>query len=140
MLEYVFFNADPCARFRSFLEERGLPSSLAEGDPELVVQVDEERVDDELADAIEARYDELFELDQRLYEASLGPPADNYQTSGVVVNLEDGRAVYAGVRPDLLRKVLQALSPEELGELVEAIAEAVENPDERSLCERPSSP
>jgi len=137
MLEYVFFNAEPCEQFRTFLGERGVASGLTEGELELVVQVEEAIVDDALADIIDARYDELFGLDQRLYEAELAR-ADNFQSSGVVVNLKDGRAVYAGVRPDLLGKVMQALSPEELGELVDAIVEAVESPDERSLCKRGS--
>ena len=78
----------------------------------------------------------MFELDQRLYEAALERSSDNYQASGVVVNLKDGRSVYAGVRPDLLGKVMQALSPEEVGELVDAIANAVETPDDRSLYKR----
>jgi len=139
MLEYVFSNAEPCEQFRAFLGERGVASGIAKGELELIVQVEEANVDDTLADLIDARYDELFELDQRLYEAELSRASDNYQASGVVVNLKDGRAVYAGVRPDLLGKVMQALSPEELGELVDAIAGAVEDPDERSLCKRVSS-
>jgi len=139
MLEYVFFNSEPCEQFRAFLAERGVMSSLTKGELELIVQIEEASVDDALADLIDARYDELFELDQRLYEAGLARATDNHQASGVVVNLRDGRAVYAGVRPDLLCKVIQALSPEELGELVDAIVEAVESPDDRSLCKRGSN-
>jgi hypothetical protein len=135
MLEYVFFNPEPCARFRGFVEEKGVPSSLARGELELIVQLDEGDVDDALADIIDAHYDEMFALDQRLYEADLGSSAGCH-TSGVVVNLADGRSVYAGVRPDLLAKVMQALSARELGELVEAIVDAVEVPDERGLCRR----
>jgi acylphosphatase len=136
MLEYVFFNEEPCARFRDFLAERDLPSSLAQGELETLVQVEEERVDDDLADEIDAFYDQMLELDQGLYEQALEQDAEHYSASGVVVNLRDGRSVYAGVRPALLAKVMEALSPDELGDLVDAIVAAVEDPDERTFCQR----
>ena len=36
----------------------------------------------------------------------------------------------------LMQRLLTAISPEELGELVNVIVDAVENPDERSFCQR----
>jgi len=136
MLEYVFFNEEPSGRFRDFLADRGVPSRLAQGDPELLVKVDEDCVDDALADEIDAFYDQMLERDQRLYEQALEQSTEHYSASGVVVNLSDGRAVYAGVRPALLAKAMEALTPEELGELVDAIVAAVESPDERTFCQR----
>jgi hypothetical protein len=78
----------------------------------------------------------MFELDQRLYEETVPDSPESYHASGVVVNLKDGRTVYAEVRPALLSKVMGAISPEELGELVDAIVQAVEDPDERTFCQR----
>jgi hypothetical protein len=40
------------------------------------------------------------------------------------------------VSPALLNKVMQALDPRELGELVTAVVDAVENPDQRTFCQR----
>jgi hypothetical protein len=136
MLEYVFFNAEPRARFCAFLSERGIEATLAEGETELLVQVHEDAVDDQLADALDAYYDEMFALDQEIHGRHAATGGDEYQGSGVVVNLKDGTAVYAEIPPALLNKVMQALTLSELSDLVNAIADAVENPDPRSLCQR----
>jgi hypothetical protein len=136
MLEYVFFNAEPCSRFCSFLREIGLESTLTEGEPEIIVGVEEDRVDDAMADALDTFYDEMFALDQSLHEEASDDSCDQYQAAGVVVNLKDGRAVYADIPPAILAKVMQALSLPELSDLVNAIVTAVEHPDPRSLCQR----
>ncbi|MCG7877625.1 MAG: hypothetical protein JAY75_10985 [Candidatus Thiodiazotropha taylori] len=52
------------------------------------------------------------------------------------VTLADGRIVQAVIDPKLMQRLLGAVSPRELGEFVDAIAAAVENPDERPLCQR----
>jgi hypothetical protein len=136
MLEYVFFSDEPRRRFVEFLSEKGIEAALDEREIERVIMVPEEEVTDVLADEIEAFYDEMFELDQQLYEENVPDSPESYHASGVVVNLKDGRAVYADVRPALLRKVMQGISPMELGELVDAIVQAVEDPDERTFCQR----
>jgi hypothetical protein len=136
MLEYVFFNAEPCERFCAFLREMGIEPTLAEGDPERLVQVDENLVDDDLADTLDAFYEEMFELDQAIYHQEAVPGGRDSVRSGLVVNLKDGTAVYADVPPALLSKVVAALSLEELSDLVNAIVDAVEHPDPRSLCQR----
>lgn len=136
MLEYAFFSAEPCERFCRFAENCGLRPQVERGDPETVVRLDEQAVDDELADLIDAFYDDMFMLDQALFEEAADGSGDDYQAAGVVVNLGDGRAVYADVPPQLLGKVMQALSPEDLASLVAAIVDAVEAPDERTLCQR----
>ncbi len=136
MLEYVFFHEEPRTRFQHYLSELNIGWIQVDGDPESLVQVAEDEVDDALADRIEAVYDELFSADQALYDASLPESAEHYAGSGLVVNLKDGRSVYADLSPVLLNRVLSAVSPEELGTLVDAIVSAVENPDERSFCQR----
>jgi len=136
MLEYVFFHADPCARFCAFVREKGLEPSITEGEPEFIVGVEEDGVDDDMADALDGFYDEMFALDQGLYEQAAEALQDGYQAAGVVVNLQDGRAVYADIPPAILAKVTQALTLPELSDLVNAIVTAVEHPDSRSLCQR----
>ena len=79
-----------------------LEPSLTEGEPELIVGVEEDLVDDAMADALDGFYDEMFALDQGLYEHAAEASPDDYQTAGVVVNLQDGRAVYADIPPDIL--------------------------------------
>ena len=136
MLEYVFFNDEPCRRFVQFLSQKELQATLDEREIERVIMLPEEEITDALADEIDAFYDEMFELDQQLYEETEPDSPESYHASGVVVNLKDGRAVYADVTPALLSKVMETLAPEELGELVDAIVQAVEDPDERTFCQR----
>jgi hypothetical protein len=136
MLEYVFFNAEPCARFCTFLREQGIEPTLAEGELERLVQVEEDLVDDDLADTLDAYYEDMFALDHAIYSQEAVSGGHEYAASGLVVNLKDGTAVYADVPPALLGKVMAALTLEELSDLVNAIVGAVENPDPRSLCRR----
>lgn len=136
MLEYVFFNEEPCVRFRQFLSDKGLVSELDERDPEKVVLVSESAVDDDLADEIDGFYDEMFDLDQSLHESGTPDSPEDYHAAGVVVNLNDGRAVYAEVAPALLSRVMSLLEPQDLNDLVAAVVDAVENPDERTFCQR----
>lgn len=136
MLEYVFFNTEPCDRFCAFLKEQGLNCETQQGDPGMVVRLDEDAVDDALADVIDSRYDELFALDQEIFDEGTGQTSEDYHAAGVVVNLADGRAVYAEVPPALLSKIMQSLTPPELGTLVDAVVDAVEHPERRTFCQR----
>ena len=136
MLEYVFFEQEPRERFQGFLAEQGIDWTLETRDPETLVVIDDATIDDELADRIEDLYDELFDMEQAIYEASIPKSPDHYTGTGVVVNLKDGRAVYANLPPELLNRVLTVVSPEELGTIVDAIVSAVEDPDERTFCQR----
>ena len=95
-----------------------------------------ETLSESLDNEVEAYYDELMAWNQTLFEQEAGFGGDHFDAAGVVVNLADGRAVYADVPSALLSKIMSALSPEELGELVNAIVDAVENPDPRGLCQR----
>jgi hypothetical protein len=132
MLEYIFFAKEPCERFVSFLSARSVSVAREHNDEGYLVRVPE-TLDDACLDEIEACYDELMDLDQLLMEQG---GDDSAHKAGITVNLADGRTVYACIAPELLNKVLRAVTPEELGELVDAIVDAVENPDQRSLCGR----
>ena len=92
--------------------------------------------DDDLMDAIEAFYDEMLDLNEALYIEDLEEEGEHIHTAGVSVNLNDGRTVQAPIPPELLNRVLQVISTDELGRFINAIVDAVENPDERSVCRR----
>ncbi len=84
---------------------------------------------------LEDYYDELVDMDRLLAEQQ-DDSSGNIHAAGINICLKDGRHVYASVSPDLLNKVMQSISTDELNTLVCAITEAVENPDESSLCQR----
>lgn len=136
MLEYVFFHEQPVRLFCRFLTELGLSPGEMDAGESWLVTLDEESVDDETADRIDLYYDQMFDLDQQLYDSGMQEDSENFGSAGVVVNLNDGTSVYADVPPELLHKIMQALTPGELGDLVNAIVDAVEKPDSRPLCKR----
>lgn len=135
MLEYVFFDPRPRDRFVRFVEEAGLAPGLEDDDGLLKVLLPED-IDDDLAERIENHYDEMMELGRELYEQEGEDDEVGYHTAGITVQLRDGSNVYAQVDPRLLGRIMEVLTPEEFNLVVNAIAEAVENPDARSLCQR----
>lgn len=136
MLEFVFFDDRPRRGFVEFLAQRQVPYVLETAEDSLLVAIPED-VDDALMAAVEARYDEMMTLDQSLFETASDDPG--HQAAGVVLNLATGEARYARVDPVLLGKIMAVLTPEELGDLVNAIVDAVENPDLRPLCKPPEA-
>ena len=91
--------------------------------------------DEVVLEKLEDYYDELMDIDRTLVEKQ-DDFSHNIHAAGITVQLKDGRNVYANVSPDLLSKVMQSISTDELNTLVCAITEAVEDPDESSLCQR----
>ncbi|MCG7928737.1 MAG: hypothetical protein N0C88_20510 [Candidatus Thiodiazotropha lotti] len=133
MLEYVFFDKRPWQDFVDYLKQLGLAIETAQDDDEWLVYVPEE-LDDETDEKIEARYETLLEMNERLIADQQG--GAHVELAGINVSLMDGRVVQAAVDPQLINRLLQVISVEELGELVSAVAQAVEQGDERSLCQR----
>jgi len=134
MLEYIFFNKKTCSLFAEFASSSGIKPIINFEDECYTAQLPEE-ADEEILEKLEDYYDELMDMDRNLAEEQEGSSNDVH-TAGITIQLKDGRNVYASVSPELLNKVMKSISTDELNTLVCAIAEAVENPDERSLCQR----
>ena len=137
MLDFVFFDPRPRQRFVDFLRAREIPFSESEDDETYGVGIPED-TDDDLMEEIEACYEEMMAFNQELFEAEADTEGAAH-AAGVVVNLASGDTVYARVDPGLLGRIMGALTPEELGDLVNAIVDAVENPDANPLCHKPDN-
>ncbi|MCW9013911.1 MAG: hypothetical protein OQL06_09015 [Gammaproteobacteria bacterium] len=137
MLEFIFFHQKPFKLFLAQLENRGLEftTTLDEAEDEYEVHMDE-NIDDDLLEEIEDIYDQLMDMNQQLVDQEEGDSASNYHLASITVTLADGTISHASIPPTLLSKIMQVITPEELGEIVTAIADAVENPDDRSMCQR----
>lgn len=137
MLEYIFFHQEPCDRFKQFLTDKGvelLQEGLDETDVQGLVVCIADDLAEPLSDEIEDYYDQMMELNEALVIQDEG---DGEMSSvGLSVSLADGRSVLASVDPDVLNRVLTVITHDELGKLVDVIADAVENPDQRPLCKR----
>lgn len=134
MLEYIFFDERPWQQFINFLEEKGLQPLSASEDQGFMVRLPED-TDDSLMDDIETYYDEMLDMNEALF-VEQADATEHVHTAGVSVNLNDGRSVQALVDPALLNRILDVLSTDELGRFINSIVDAVENPDERSVCRR----
>ncbi|MCU7852612.1 MAG: hypothetical protein KZQ80_10400 [Candidatus Thiodiazotropha sp. (ex Monitilora ramsayi)] len=133
MLEYIFFDERPWRRFIDYLESLGLEPQSSSSDEGWLVALPED-LDDALDEKIELYYDQMLDLNESLVAEEEGQA--HVHTAGINVTLNDGRVVQAAVDPQLMQKLLEVVSPQELGDLVNTIADAVENPDERPFCQR----
>lgn len=135
MLEFVFFDPRPRDGFVRFAREQGVIPVLEQDDELLKVLLPED-LDDAVSEALEDCYDDMMSLNRTLFENEGGAEAKGFHEAGITVQLKDGRYTYAKVDPFLLGRIMEVLSPQEFNDVVNAIADAVENPDERSMCER----
>ena len=135
MLEYVFFDERPRDQFVNFLQEKAVELKLEEDEGVLKVWIPED-LDDDLDEAIEDFYDDMMALNQQLYEDENNEAEVGYNAAGIVLELNTGENVYAQVVPELLGRIMTVVTPDEFNTVVNAIVEAVENPDVRTPCQR----
>lgn len=130
MLEYIFFDISLRGKFVEYLRARGVEAELSDNDGFLVSIADD--LDDELSDGIDAYYEVLLQENAALLEGT----EDGLEKSaaGVRVQLADGTPCMVRLDPDLMARLLGCLGLEELRDMVQAIAEQVEDPDDRPLC------
>lgn len=139
MLDFIFFHETPMKKFQTYLDSEKIPY---ENDTEFQASIEETgftvSISDEyeldVIDKVEEYYDEMMELNEALISTEEGE--EEIKNAGITVNLSDGTTVLADVDPNLIYKLSEALKPQEILQLVNAIADAVENPDKRPLCKR----
>ena len=135
MLEYVFFDERPRDQFVTFLQQKSVELKLEEDEGLLKVWISED-LDDDLDEAIEDFYDDMMALNQQLFEDENNDAEVGYNAAGIVLELNTGDNVYAQVDPELLGRIMTVVTPDEFNTVVNAIVEAVENPDARTPCQR----
>ncbi|MBI5040415.1 MAG: hypothetical protein HZB57_04230 [Gammaproteobacteria bacterium] len=133
MLEYIFFHKSLADEFTEQLQTLSIPSESKDDDMGFVIAISDD-LDDERIDQANEIYEILLAKSEDLLEEEGAAPEKNI--AAITLNLNDGRAVQALVRPDLLNRILGVISLQELNEFVEAITDAVDNPDDRPICQR----
>ena len=134
MLEFVFFRQDISDKFTDFLAQRGLTFKQDADDDCINIGIDE-NTDEAIIEEIESLYDQLLDESREQADSDEGEHAGNYQKASLLISLNDGGSTYAHVDSDVLSRVLQTVSKDELNQLVCAIVDAVENRDDRSYCQ-----
>ncbi len=134
MLEFIFFHHAICRLFTEFLAERHIVFTIDEDGDTITVAISEDE-DDDLIEQAENEYDRLLDLSREQTDREEGEHDENYQKASLLITLKSGDRSYAHVDTDLVNRILRNISTEELNAFIEAIVDAVENPDERSYCE-----
>ncbi len=134
MYEFCFLTADRGEVFINRLKSLGLPVTSRD-DPinEAVTTVAiPDTIDDALYDQIEAWYEE--ETSKNEARARAEEVSDDVVSAGIWVQLEDGGSSLARVDSEMMARMLSVLTPDELGQFVAVIADAVEHPDITPIC------
>lgn len=135
MLDYVLFNEVPFQLFIDWLKGNNVVYEFEMDEDNYVIKISED-LDEDLLDRVDEKYDELMDMNQDIINEEEFEKNDGHHMAGVVVTLKDGTISYADVDSKLLSRVVSVISPEELGSIVNAIADAVENPQSKTFCQR----
>jgi hypothetical protein len=130
--EFIFFDADLRDRFVAFAAERGVESTI-KSDPlaDHVVMLPE-HLGDAVADELEAEYGVL--MDEQMLLVNASDDSDARDVMGVGIQLPDGTDCTVRLSATLARRLFAAFTPEEIHELVEAIAASAANPNSGPIC------
>jgi hypothetical protein len=131
MLDYICFDDVFTNEFKAYLEQRGVSYECREDDMGTIVAIP-----DDLDEVLDDDIDERFESLERAYERRLKQELmeSEKNISAISVNLADGETCYVPIPEEMMNRLMTVLSPQEIGDLVDAIVSVVENPDTRPIC------
>ncbi|MFK5985767.1 MAG: hypothetical protein QM479_10105 [Pseudomonadota bacterium] len=135
MLDYVFFHETPFQLFVKFLKVQNIPAETSIEDETYGIAIPED-LNDALLDKVDEKYDELMDLNQDIFEQQEQESSDNYIKASIAFTLKDGSASNALIDPTIVTKVMQVITPLEFSTMVDAIVTAVENSEQRSVCQQ----
>jgi hypothetical protein len=133
-MEYVFFNPNLQARFIQIVAGMGISSQVREDAMEGSVVALSDDLTDEQMDSLETEYDLLMDEQMDLAESEDGWVT--HQAMGVDVTLDDGRTCTIRLKSEMARRLSENFSPEEIHELINDIAQSIQNPIDGPLCKR----
>jgi len=134
MLDYVLFHQKPFEMFCEFLGNKGIKPEINIDGESFEIRIPED-LDEELANEIEDKYDDLLMDNKALMYEEDEAGGGNFDIASIVCHLKDGSTSSAVVSPQTLVKVTSALSGDEFAELVAAIVSAVEDPNSKTHCD-----
>ena len=136
MYEYILFNDEPFQLFIKWLADKGIEAEteIDEGESYEIKISDE--IDDALLDEVEEKYEEFMDMNQQIINDEERANDANYHMAAIVVTLKNGSVSYADIDPDIMARIIAAISPQELGDFVNSIADAVETPQPKTYCQR----
>jgi len=136
MLEYLFFNQEVADKFIVFLNDRELEWTQYD-DPMLdsIIIKTSEDITDELWDTLDDYHDSLGDEDQKLLEKILSDKTET-NAAGIYIQLAGGGQTVAQINPDVMNRMLGAISMNEFNDFIEAIVSSVEKPNDSPICHK----
>ncbi|MHB8920424.1 MAG: hypothetical protein ACYC3N_05245 [Halothiobacillus sp.] len=139
MYEFCFLTADRGETFIARLKALGLavtsrPDPMNDAVTTVAIP---DTIDEALFDQIEQWYEEETMRNEAIARAA--EESDEVVSAGIWVQLEGGGSSLARVDANMMGRMLSVLTPDELGQFVATIADAVEHPDVTPICHSKST-
>ncbi len=132
--EYIFFDEALRERFVAFASGHGIASTVRPDEIAGCVVTLPEGLADELQGAIEAEYESI--MDEQMLLAEADKDLVSHHAVSVSVTLADGATRAIRIPPPIARRLFEHFTPDEVHEIVTAIAQSVENPIDGPLCRK----
>lgn len=132
--EYIFFSEALRDRFVAFAAGHGIAGTVRPDAIAGFVVTLPEGLADELQAALEAEYESSMNEQMLLAEAD--EELVSHHAVSVSVTLADGTTRAIRIPPPVARRLLEHFTPDEVHEIVTAIAHGVENPIDGPLCRK----
>jgi hypothetical protein len=133
-MEYTFFNQALLERFTRLAAGMGIATQVRGDTMEGSVVELSDDIGDELLSRLEAEYEVLMDEQMVLAESEEGWVT--HQAMGVNIKRADGSSTSIRLHGDVARQLAAHFSPEEIQELVQAIAQSIDNPINGPICKR----
>lgn len=135
-LEYLFFTRLIADQFIQAVDNKKIPwkENTESIHSSILIQIPEDDIG-EYWDEIDDLYDALAIKDQEQLELN-SDSAEDVSSAGVYIQLKNGEQTVAQVNPDVLNRILGAITSDEFAEFIDVIAKSVEQPDSAPICQR----
>lgn len=135
-LEYLFFTRPICNQFIDVLNDKKIPwkEAVESVHGYMLIHILEDDIE-KYWDEVDDLYDVLTIEDQHQLEQG-SDNDDDVSTAGVYIQLKNNQQTVAQVKPDVLNRILGAITSDEFAEFVDVIAKSIESPDDAPICQR----
>lgn len=131
-IEYIFFHEALRDRFACFAQGRNVTCQVRRDAMDGFVAELPEELDEKLLDAVDSEYELLMLEQERLAESEEGWVTQDVM--GVDITLADGSVCVVKIPDAIVRRLSEHFTPEEIHQLVSAIARSVEDPVDTPIC------
>lgn len=133
VLEYILFSERIRDIFICWLRDNNIAYELAGNDEEFLVLIDED-IDDCIEEKIETQYDLLLDESAKTVDEE-DDSSGAIHMVGIEYTDKNGDIGQVRITPELANQVQRCLNASELHDFVQLIADQVEKPNIKSLCQ-----